>query len=547
MAQPKSAKGEDDPKSAMKSQGSQSSCGTCISGVSKSLGSVFGRAAADVVEDDLESQSPPSLVRMRFLMRWARLQLGLIEMKSSSQSLVHRQRVVLDYVISMVAPWSARLKDEGKEKEVAVHHLGYLVRFLNKEGVAAKVKATNTLSAWQFQAPRGMLDESDEVALRMWHRMVLPTLGALAQLTENGHEKDRSYVPGPECLELAAWAGEFLSANKVRRQSSLFRRTFSTKLARFPSMESFVSCFSSESEHEEPPHGAEHELEHQSDSEEDGAQMFESFLSMRSGTFSGSGLLENLWSLGGLASSSSAPSAWEFKRGETDHGWDEADATQISVRGSNFLKDKNKFPSEASVFEVVHLDLYECEDQKGYPNISAIDNGVVKELRKAGDERFFFVVNFCMPPLQISCVFAAKGGLAGQLPPADGSKSAALLHRFVEEMSDAERSHRFKVIPWVREGPWIVQKAVGRTPAIIGKSLKVSYFHEKSNYFEVSVDIFSSSAAQRILSLLKGAAKALTLEVFFVLEGKDPEELPEHILGGFRVSRGDLSRTRGPV
>jgi len=505
MAQPKSAKGEeDDPKSAMKSQGSQSSCGTCISGVSKSLGSVFGRAPADVVEDDLESQSPPSLVRMRFLMRWARLQLGLIEMKSSSQSLVHRQRMVLDSVISMVAPWCARLKEEGKEKEVAVHHLGYLARFLNKEGVAAKVKATNTLSAWQFQAPRGMLNESDEVALRMWHCMVLPTLGALAQLTENGHEKDRSYVPGPECLEIAAWAGEFLSANKVRRQSSLFRRTCSTKLARFPSMESFVSCFSSESEHEEPPHGAEHELEHQSDSEEDGAQMFESFLSMRSGTFSGSGLLENLWSLGGLGSSSSAPSAWEFKRGETDHGWDEADATQINVRGSNFLKDKNKNPSETSVFE-------------------------------AGDERFFFVVNFCMPPLQISCVFAAKGGLAGQLPPADGSKSAALLHRFVEEMSDAERSQRFKVIPWVREGPWIVQKAVGRTPAIIGKSLKVS------------VDIFSSSAAQRILSLLKGAAKALTLEVFFVLEGKDPEELPEHILGGFRVSRGDLSRTRGPV
>merc|ERR1719188_1477300 len=121
------------------------------------------------------------------------------------------------------------------------------------------------------------------------------------------------------------------------------------------------------------------------------------------------------------------------------------------------------------------------------------------------------------------------------------------MHRFINEMTDEERNTHFKVIPWVREGPWLVQKAVGRTPAIIGKSLEIRYPEAKDDYFEVSVNIFSSSAAQRILGLLKGAAKALTMEVFFVLEGKSSEELPEHILGGFRIVRGDLSRTRGAI
>lgn len=517
------------------------SCNACSAGIWECI--TRKGVGEDDAPDPLTEESPAES-RIRFLARWARLQLGLIDMKSfASSAPMERRRLVVDHVISTAAPCAARLRAAAAAGTGVPEQVGktltVLVRFLNKDGIAPLIQVTNELSAEQFAEPWGTFDDATEAVLKNWHARVLPTLAALSLLGSD------IAAPDAPCCGLITWSGTFLSQHPARRQRALFS-SFSMRppINRSVSVaDSFKSCASDSSEDELPPEGAEHELKHSSVSEAEGGPAFQSFLSVRSARSAGGSGILGMFGFSGPV----GPESWEFQRGAEEHGWDDVDATQISVRGPTFLSDKVKKPSPPAIFEVVHVDLFDADQEGGYPNVGPVPEGLVSELRRAGEDRFLFVANFCMPPLHLAIAFAVKGSVGRALPAANGDPAKELFRRFVEEMDDKERSQRFKVIPWVREGPWLVQKAVGRTPAIIGKSLKVNYYQSPGDYFEVSIDIFSSSAAQRILGLMKGAAKALTMEVFFVLEGKCSEELPEHILGGFRVSHGDLTRTRGPI
>jgi hypothetical protein len=42
--------------------------------------------------------------------------------------------------------------------------------------------------------------------------------------------------------------------------------------------------------------------------------------------------------------------------------------------------------------------------------------------------------------------------------------------------SDEYRDQRFKLIPKIVEGNWVVRKSVGSTPAILGTKLKQHYY-----------------------------------------------------------------------
>ena len=109
---------------------------------------------------------------------------------------------------------------------------------------------------------------------------------------------------------------------------------------------------------------------------------------------------------------------------------------------------------------------------------------------------------------------------------------------------DGFRNGRLKIIPNVVEGPWIAKKACGSTPAIIGKKLTTTYSEDPARFLEVNIDVFSSTAARTMLGVLVGAAKRLVIDVAVVLEGQAPDELPERIIGGFKVRFVDLTKCR---
>ena len=44
---------------------------------------------------------------------------------------------------------------------------------------------------------------------------------------------------------------------------------------------------------------------------------------------------------------------------------------------------------------------------------------------------------------------------------------------FIQNRDAKFRNARFKLVPAVAKGPWVVQKSVGTTPLIVGGALKV--------------------------------------------------------------------------
>jgi hypothetical protein len=64
------------------------------------------------------------------------------------------------------------------------------------------------------------------------------------------------------------------------------------------------------------------------------------------------------------------------------------------------------------------------------------------------------------------------------------------------------------------------------------------------NYFEVDVDVSSSSVAAAVVGLVMGATKAVVVDMAIVLEGHAADELPEALLGTVRLNRVDMATGR---
>ena len=73
------------------------------------------------------------------------------------------------------------------------------------------------------------------------------------------------------------------------------------------------------------------------------------------------------------------------------------------------------------------------------------------------------------------------------------------------------------MIPKIIDGNMIVKMAVKDTPAIIGNKLKNSYFRGE-NYFELDVDVGSSSVARNIIGIAMGYCKHLVVHMGFAFK-----------------------------
>ena len=105
--------------------------------------------------------------------------------------------------------------------------------------------------------------------------------------------------------------------------------------------------------------------------------------------------------------------------------------------------------------------------------------------------------------------------------------------------SDDFRNQRLKFIPHAHQASWMLKKAVGNRPAILGKAMKMRY-HRGDGYLEIDVDIASSSTAVNLWGLVQGVAKGLVMDLGFVLEAQEREWLPELLLAAVRVHKVDL-------
>ncbi|RLN02661.1 hypothetical protein BBJ28_00008742 [Nothophytophthora sp. Chile5] len=212
--------------------------------------------------------------------------------------------------------------------------------------------------------------------------------------------------------------------------------------------------------------------------------------------------------------------------------WAEPDASLFSVRGHNYLSDRKKIPSAPAMFHTVGVDLLSFENASDRYNLSARPDSIGRTSSK-----FTFVVNMIIPgPENISMVFYFQPVRDNVFE--DGSPFSELLNDFFDG-DDQFRNSRFKLIPTVVEGSFIIKQSVGSKPTLLGNKLKCPY-HRGDNYFEVDIDISSNSVANTVMGMVQGVTKSLVVDMAFLLEAQSDEELPEIILGAVRMQHISL-------
>ena len=238
------------------------------------------------------------------------------------------------------------------------------------------------------------------------------------------------------------------------------------------------------------------------------------------------------------------------------------DATAFQVRGPDYFNDKVKVASTPSVFKLAGLDLFLADEK--IVHVAKRSDLFVQQLHQACQKRreklpFVFVLNFTLPWGNFIAYFLAPN--MAPTPLIGEPKFDKMLSAFING-DDEYRNSRWKLIPRMVEGNWVVKKAIGEnTPAIIGKKLTHSYYKGPNNsYFEITCDVNSSKVGKAILGavaaytkkvLLFGRrffvllltlvvlAKQVVIDLMFCIEPQEQEELPERILAGIRFHNLD--------
>eukprot|EP01134_Creolimax_fragrantissima_P004286 CFRG4286T1 len=219
----------------------------------------------------------------------------------------------------------------------------------------------------------------------------------------------------------------------------------------------------------------------------------------------------------------------------------EPHASKFKVRGSNYLVDGKKVVSRPSAFNLVGVDVFSFEDPSQRYNLcSRPDNIVYKINEQDPDCAFTFVINFVVPcaeNLAVACYYQPSNRSWRD----ENTPFVDLISDFIDG-DDHYRNNRFKLIPSVEKGSYILRKLVSGKPAIIGnKGLKNPYF-QSDNWFEVDIDVNSDAHAREITGMAVGVTKSLVVDIAFLIESQHEDELPETILGAIRFDQIALKK-----
>lgn len=487
-----------------------------------------------------EGSSRPPLRRLIFLVRWASLQVAT-DLDNGDLKPLRLERVFDETILSFSA-WVQKIytmraerSKHKREQELRLLklHLSPLVRWLGSSPSNEIFMMVNyEFSKELFAILKNDSRNLDTPRIIRRCRSVFPIVVEVYQLFHLGEDSKLG--------QLVLWITDFLRTPSV---SSML----ADSLLRAPKrMQTAVSVQFDDNAPSEPdlhvefpPLGVEQELEddeYYSASEGEDHE-HSSVISRAAATATSVPLTISPSKLGGV------PEELLFQKakgsGDTSNCWSDLDATELNIRGANYLVDKIKTHSLGSMFEMLCFDLFYTD----HPIYCVSRNKHCRAywLLKDDPNLFLFTVNWRLQPMQATVTFGIRKDTCSWLK--SDCPERVLLERFLDG-TPAMRNEVVKVIPKVTEGPWLVRKAVGQTPAILGRKLKVDYHEEPGRFIECEYDVLSTTAAKSMIGLVVGAAKRLVIDVGIVLEAKESDELPERILGGFRIHFPDLSTCR---
>jgi hypothetical protein len=247
--------------------------------------------------------------------------------------------------------------------------------------------------------------------------------------------------------------------------------------------------------------------------------------------------------------------------------WLEPSPGEFMVRGPRYLEDKAKVKATASAMRLVAMDLFSCATAADRYHIAAHPAALAPKLAAMeaaaaaggaaaaaalGERPFFFVMNLILPGPENLCLMVYWHVARERASPVFERMLGAFLAGGKEH-----RDGRFKLIPKMQNGSFIIRQSVGTRPALIGNKL-VNQYHvgavgggggggggggssSSASYCEIDVDISSSSVANAIVNMVKGSVKALVVDIAILLEAQAADELPEELLGCVRFDHLSLA------
>ena len=214
--------------------------------------------------------------------------------------------------------------------------------------------------------------------------------------------------------------------------------------------------------------------------------------------------------------------------------WCSPDGNMFRVRDVNYLRDRKKRLAGKPFADLIAVDWF--VDKKRIDNLCARPSGTCMTKILSGEngetsDRFVFCINIQVPGAKyFSIVYYFL--LNEPLDP------ESTFGKFVAG-DQTYKDVRLKLIPHVALGPWVVQRAVGTKPLIVGKALKVRYHSERTQrgaFLECDIDIGSSAVANNVVRFVLGYVKTLVVDMCFLVEGKTEKDLPERLIGTSRVA-----------
>ncbi|CBJ29444.1 conserved unknown protein [Ectocarpus siliculosus] len=165
--------------------------------------------------------------------------------------------------------------------------------------------------------------------------------------------------------------------------------------------------------------------------------------------------------------------------------WTEAVGSNFMVRGASYPTNRVKVASAKQMFRLRAVDLFVLPEPATH--LAAHHGNRVQIARKAGETSFVWVLQIMVPGpphYAFVCYFT---------PAADtwmdqSTPFGKLAKQVFFGDSDAFRDERLKLIPKIVEGNWVVKRAAGSTPAILGTKLKQHHF-KGDNYLETDLEI----------------------------------------------------------
>mmetsp|Transcript_18019 Transcript_18019/g.29533 ORF Transcript_18019/g.29533 Transcript_18019/m.29533 type:complete len:1072 (+) Transcript_18019:115-3330(+) len=229
--------------------------------------------------------------------------------------------------------------------------------------------------------------------------------------------------------------------------------------------------------------------------------------------------------------------------------WMEPDANSFRVRGKNYLDDKHKINAGSSLFRLFAADIVEvdtpimggmCPHPTERVQLALERERVAKAQGLPSDmPPYVFVVNIVMPPWHMVFYYAVDD--MSKIDGTDGTPSSKLCQEFFFGDDDEFRHNTFKLIPCIIEGNFMVRKAVGSTPAIMGNKIKQTYV-KGDRFFELIIDTGSSSVGAGVIRICVGYAKMIVTDLAFLFEGYDESTLPEKVLGCMRLKNVEFGK-----